>query len=125
MGDKSILNKKNITKNDICDYLLSDCVDIYKSRVFDHDMDDMFLSDDEDDQIAEDIRRRKQQEDEGYDELLEAQQRQWDEQEEYEKKLADIEDRYPGFDAKEAALFGEDPEEAEQRAMLDDFSNWW
>ena len=121
MGDKRFLSGNKITKNDICNYILSECNDNnrqsgrqkkYSVASYDSDykryMDQPTCPDAIDDE--EDI-----------EELCEMQQREWDEQEDYERKLQDIHDRYPDFDAEEAAFMGVDPEEAERQALVDDY----
>ncbi len=123
MGDNSILTKKNLTKNDICRYMLSECSGYKSSTSIPSEDPDLFSI--MDDEIKEDEFSAKQTEDEYFDELQRAQQEEWDAQREYEEKLSDIQDRYPDFDAKEAAFWGEDPEEAERKARIDDYLNNW
>ena len=91
MGDKRFLSGNKITKNDICNYILSECNDNnrqsgrqkkYSVASYDSDykryMDQPTCPDAIDDE--EDI-----------EELCEMQQREWDEQEDYERKLQGVE----------------------------------
>ncbi len=121
MGDPRFLNKKNITANDICNYMLSECSGVSKpvrhNYFFEDDLgegknDYRYYMDKNDDN--DDIR-----------ELQEAQQKEWDEQEEYEQRMHDIHDKYPDFDAEGAIFRHEDPEAAERDARLDDYLNNW
>ncbi len=122
MGDPKFLSKGKITKNDICNYMLSE-IESYKRP-----------------QPQPNIRRSKHYDDnindyrkyidtgsepDDLDELDDVLQSEWDNQEEYEQRLRDIHDRYPDFDDRRAAFLGEDPETAERGARIDNSLLWW
>lgn len=122
MGDPRFLSKGKITKNDICNYMLSEIESynrpqhksaVHHERHYDNDINDYRMYMDTGSNIDE------------LDELDAEQQRQWDEQEEYAQKLRDIHDRYPDFDDRRAAFLGGDPETAEREARTDDYLNNW
>ena len=119
MGDPKFLSKSKITKNDICNYMLSEIesynrpqhqAPIHQSKHYYDDINDY---------------RKYMDPSSDLDELEAEQQRQWNEQEEYEQKMHAIHDRYPDFDADAAIARGEDPEAAERDARIDDFLLWW
>ena len=122
MGDPRFLSKGKITKNDICNYMLSEIESynrpqhksaVHHERHYDNDINDYRMYMDTGSNIDE------------LDELDAEQQRQWDEQEEYAQKLRDIHDRYPDFDDRRATFLGGDPETAEREARTDDYLNNW
>ena len=84
MGDPRFLSKGKITKNDICNYMLSEIESynrpqhkstVHHERHYDNDINDYRKYMDTGSDLDE------------LDELDAEQQRQWDEQEEYEQKL--------------------------------------
>ncbi|WP_026659201.1 hypothetical protein [Butyrivibrio sp. AC2005] len=122
MGDPRFLSKSKITKNDICNYMLSEIEDydrpVHNHAIFHEQYDSdndyrKFMDSRNDDDIDE------------LDELDAMRQQDWDEQEEYEQKMHDIHEKYPDFDAEGAIFRHEDPEAAERGARLDDYLNWW
>ena len=122
MRNPKFISKSGLTKNDICNYMLSEIesynrpqhkTTIHHSKHYDDDINDYRKYMDTSSDLDE------------LDELEAEQQRQWDEQEEYEQKMHAIHDRYPDFDADAAIARGEDPEAAERDARLDDFLLWW
>ena len=122
MSNPKFISKSGLTKNDICNYMLSEIesynrpqhqATIHHSKHYDDDINDYRKYMDTSSDLDE------------LDELEAEQQRQWDEQEEYEQKMHAIHDRYPDFDADAAIARGEDPEAAERDARLDDFLLWW
>ena len=119
MSNPKFISKSGLTKNDICNYMLSEIesynrpqhkTTIHHSKHYDDDINDY---------------RKYMDTSSDLDELEAEQQRQWDEQEEYEQKLRDIHERYPDFDDRRAAYLGEDPETAERTARTDDYLNYW
>lgn len=122
MSNPKFISKSGLTKNDICNYMLSEIesynrpqhkTPIHHSKHYDDDINDYRKYMDTSSDLDE------------LDELEAEQQRQWDEQEEYEQKLHDIHERYPDFDDRRAAYLGEDPETAERTARTDDYLNYW
>ena len=122
MSNPKFISKSGLTKNDICNFMLSEIesynrpqhqASIHHSKHYDDDINDYRKYMDTSSDLNE------------LDELEAEQQRQWDEQEEYEQKLRDIHERYPDFDDRRAAYLGEDPETAERGARLDDYLNYW
>ena len=122
MSNPKFISKSGLTKNDICNYMLSEIesynrpqhkTPIHHSKHYDDDINDYRKYMDTSSDLDE------------LDELEAEQQRQWDEQEEYEQKMHAIHDRYPDFDADAAIARGEDPEAAERDARIDDYLLWW
>lgn len=122
MSNPKFISKSGLTKNDICNYMLSEIesynrpqhkTTIHHSKHYDDDINDYRKYMDTSSDLDE------------LDELEAEQQRQWDEQEEYEQKMHAIHDRYPDFDADAAIARGEDPEAAERDARIDDYLLWW
>ena len=122
MSNPKFISKSGLTKNDICNYMLSEIesynrpqhqATIHHSKHYDDDINDYRKYMDTSSDLDE------------LDELEAEQQRQWDEQEEYEQKMHAIHDRYPDFDADAAIARGEDPEAAERDARIDDYLLWW
>ena len=122
MSNPKFISKSGLTKNDICNHMLSEIesynrpqhkTTIHHSKHYDDDINDYRKYMDTSSDLDE------------LDELEAEQQRQWDEQEEYEQKMHAIHDRYPDFDADAAIARGEDPEAAERDARIDDYLLWW
>lgn len=122
MSNPKFISKSGLTKNDICNYMLSEIesynrpqhkTTIHHSKHYYDDINDYRKYMDTSSDLDE------------LDELEAEQQRQWDEQEEYEQKLRDIHEKYPDFDDRRAAYLGEDPETAERTARTDDYLNYW
>ena len=122
MSNPKFISKSGLTKNDICNYMLSEIesynrpqhkTTIHHSKHYDDDINDYRKYMDTSSDLDE------------LDELEAERQRQWDEQEEYEQKLRGIHEKYPDFDDRRASYLGEDPETAERGARLDDYLNYW